>query len=81
VVNGAMYQFIVSAAAMNVVFNQPFKLREKLEKERPQYPPILVHTLIGLPPNMSTMLSGNPRSGPSATEQLLDKVRLESSVW
>jgi len=66
---------------MNVGFNQPFKLRENLEKERPEYPPILVHTLIGPPPIINTILSGNPRSGPSATEQLLDNVRLESSVW
>jgi hypothetical protein len=79
-VNGAIYQFIVSAAAMNVPFDQPFKLRERLEKEFPEYPPILIHTLIGPPPMMNPILSGNPRSGPSAAEQLLDKVRLESSM-
>jgi hypothetical protein len=78
-INGATYQFIVSAAAMNVLFEQPFKLKEKLEKERPEYPPILVHTLIGPPPIINPVLTGNLRSGPSATEQLLDEARIDQA--
>jgi hypothetical protein len=64
---------------MNVLSDEPFMLREKLENERPEYPPVLVYTLIGPPPIMNPIFSGNPRSGPSAAEQLLDEVRLDVS--